>query len=203
MPFPDMIGQNVTVSILLADGGERYFNGIISHFSQGRGGGESDTSDARFTFYTAKMVPWFWLLTQTADSRIFQEKTISDIAGQIFSEKGFQDYSLRLQGTYDPMEYCVQYWETDFNFISRLLEEYGIFYFLEHEKGKHNLVITDTRDENKPCPNQAEAGYQISGGGWSEEDVVTALEKSESMFSPFFYRTLTFEMETFVGFSMK
>jgi type VI secretion system secreted protein VgrG len=192
--FPDIIGQNVTITLLLAEGGERHFNGIISHFSQGRGGGESGTSDPRFSFYTARMVPWLWLLTQTADSRIFQDKTVSDIVDQVFTEKGFQDYSLRLQGDYEPLAYCVQYRETDFNFISRLLEEYGIFYFFEHEKGKHNLVITDTRDENKPCPTQSKARYQISGGGWLEEDVITALEfQQEIRPAKYFLRDFNFE----------
>ena len=176
IPFSNIVGENVTVTLLLADGSKRFLNGIISRFSQGRGGGESQTSDARFSHYTAVLVPWPWLLTRTADSRIFQEKSVPDIVEQIFSEKSFTDYSLRLHGSYDPRTYCVQYRETDFNFISRLLEDEGIFYFFEHEKGKHTLVIADAPEENKPCPKQKEARYQITGGGWLEEDVVTSLE---------------------------
>ncbi len=202
--FPDIIGKNVTVSILLADGGNRYFNGVISHFSQGRGGGESSASDSRVSYYTGRMVPWLWLLTQTADSRIFQDKTVSDIVEQIFSEKGFQDYSLRLHATYEPMGYCVQYRETDFNFISRLLEENGIFYFFEHENGKHNLVIADTRDENKPCPNQADASYQISEGGWLKEDVITALEyRQEIRPAKYFLRDFNFEAPGAIEYESK
>lgn len=176
IPFSNIVGENVTVTLLLADGSKRFINGIISRFSQGRGGGQSQTSDARFSHYTAVLVPWPWLLTRTADSRIFQEKSVPDIVEQIFSEKSFTDYSLRLHGSYDPRTYCVQYRETDFNFISRLLEDEGIFYFFEHEKGKHTLVIADAPEENKPCPKQKEARYQITGGGWLEEDVVTSLE---------------------------
>ena len=202
--FPDIIGKNVTVSIVLADGGKRYFNGVISHFSQGSGGGESSASDPRVSYYTARMVPWLWLLTQTADSRIFQDKTISDIVEQIFSEKGYQDYSLRLHGAYEPMGYCVQYRETDFNFISRLLEENGIFYFFEHENGKHNLVIADTRDENKPCPNQADASYQISGGGWLKKDVITALEyRQEIRPAKYFLRDFNFETPAAIEYESK
>ena len=179
--FKSIVGENVTIAMLLADGSKRFINGIISRFSQGRGGGESDTSDARFSHYSAAMVPWPWLLTRTADSRIFQEKSVTEIIEQIFSEKSFTDYSIRLQGSYDPRTYCVQYRETDFNFISRLMEDEGMFYFFEHEDGKHTLVIADAPAENKPCPKQAEARYQITGGGWLEEDVVTTLNVAQEI----------------------
>ena len=84
--FEDIIGKNVTVSIYLADGDKRYFNGIISRFSQGKGGDEAG-GDPRFSHYSATMVPWTWLLTRTADSRIFQEISVPDIVEKIFTEK--------------------------------------------------------------------------------------------------------------------
>jgi type VI secretion system secreted protein VgrG len=173
--FTDIVGENVTVSIYLADGSQRYFNGIICRFCHGRGGGETGT-DTRFSSYTATMVPWFWLLTRTADSRIFQNKNIPDIIEQVFSDQGFSDYSLRLHGSYEPREYAVQYRETDFNFISRLMEEEGIHYFFEHERGKHVLVLADSPVDNKPCPQQEEARYEISSSGLEQEDVLTHLE---------------------------
>ena len=173
--FADIVGEKVTLSIYLADGSQRYFNGIISRFCHGRGGGETGT-DTRFSSYNATMVPWFWLLTRTADSRIFQNKNIPDIIEQVFSDQGFSDYSLRLHGSYEPREYVVQYRETDFNFISRLMEEEGIHYFFEHEKVKHVLVLADSPAENKPCPRQEEARYEISGSGNEQEDVLTQLE---------------------------
>jgi type VI secretion system secreted protein VgrG len=177
VPFESIVGENVTLSVLSSDGSECFFNGILSHFSQGRGGGEEESSsDTLFSHYTAEMVPWLWMLTQTSDSRIFQNKSVPDIIEQIFSEYGYTDYALRLSGSYDPQEYCVQYRETDFNFISRLMEDWGIYYFFEHEPGKHTLVIVDASDENKPCPGQETARYQVSGGGWDEEDVITSLE---------------------------
>ncbi|MCJ7602707.1 MAG: type VI secretion system tip protein VgrG [Desulfobulbaceae bacterium] len=173
--FADIVGENVTVSIYLADGSQRYLNGIICRFCHGRGGGETGT-DTRFSSYNATMVPWFWLLTRTADSRIFQNKNVPDIIEQVFSDQGFSDYSLRLHGSYEPKEYAVQYRETDFNFISRLMEEEGIHYFFEHERGKHVLVLADSPGENKPCPQQEEARYEISGSGLEQEDVLTHLE---------------------------
>ncbi|MEW6290751.1 MAG: type VI secretion system tip protein TssI/VgrG [Thermodesulfobacteriota bacterium] len=178
--FANIVGENVTLSIYLADGSQRYFNGIISRFSHGRGGGESGT-DTRFSSYNATMVPWLWLLTRTADSRIFQNKNAPEIIEQVFSDQGFSDYSLRLHGSYEPRDYAVQYRETDFNFISRLMEEEGIHYFFEHEKGKHVLVLADSPADNKPCPQQAEARYEITGSGLEQEDVLTHLEVTKEI----------------------
>src|SRR5512135_2427615 len=174
--FEAIIGQNVTISVTLSDGGKRYFNGIVSSFSQGRGGGQQG-GDPRFSYYGAKVVPWTWLLTTTADSRIFRKKSVPDIIKQIFNEKGLTDFSDRHTKTYNPREYCVQYRETDFNFISRLMEEEGIWYFYEHDNGKHTMVLADSSAQHKPCPNQSDAHYQISAGGWMARDVVTGFEK--------------------------
>ena len=178
--FEDIIGKNVTVSIILADGDKRFFNGIISSFSQGSGGGETG-GDPHFSHYTATMVPWFWLLTRTADSRIFQKLSVPDIVEKIFTEKEFLDYKLLLNDSYEKRDYCVQYRETDFNFISRLLEEEGICYFFEHEEKKHTLILADASDKFKPCPKQESARYQISAGGWLEEDVIISLEKMQEI----------------------
>ena len=176
IPFERIIGEKAALSVMLPDGSERYFHGIVSEFSQGRGGGETAGSDVLYSFYKMKMVPWAWLLTHTTDSRIFQEMTAPDIIEQIFTEKGFTDYSNRLTGAYDTRTYCVQYRETDFNFVARLMEEEGIHFFFEHEKNKHVLVMADNGTEHAPCPHQEKAKYQISGGGWLDEDVITRFE---------------------------
>jgi type VI secretion system secreted protein VgrG len=180
--FAAIIGQGATVSLRLADGSLRYFNGIITRFSQQSSGGES-AGIHDLAAYTATMSPWFWLLTRTSDSRIFQKLNVPDIVQQIFSEKGFQDFQLRLSGSYDPRDYCVQYRETDYNFIARLLEEEGIFYFFEHEEGKHTLVLADSPQENKPCPVQDSVRCQISGGSGiaPDEDVVGNFEKTQEI----------------------
>ncbi|OEU67352.1 MAG: hypothetical protein BA867_04205 [Desulfobacterales bacterium S5133MH16] len=172
--FKKIIGKNVTVFIDLADGSRRYFNGLISRFSQA--GGDQPDREIQWAYYTATMVPWFWLLTRTADSRIFQELSIPDIVEKIFSDHGFSDYKFRLHGSYEPRNYAVQYRETDFNFVSRLLEEEGIFYFFEHEENKHTLVLADSPAEHKPCPTQESARYRLTGGAWGEEDMISGLE---------------------------
>jgi len=79
------------------------------------------------------------------------------------------------------MEYCVQYHETDFNFISRLLEQEGIFYFFRHESGKHTLILADSAEEHQKCPNQDTARCQLTGGTLEEEDVITALGWSQEL----------------------
>ena len=192
--FEDILGANVSVSVGLADGNRRFFNGLISRFSQKRGGGELG-GDPRFSHYSATMVPWFWLLTRTSDSRIFQNRSVPDIVEKIFAEKGFTDLKMDLGGSYEPREYCVQYRETDFNFVSRLLEEEGIFYFFIHKDGRHVMVLADEPGKHPPCPNQASAQYQISAGGWFDEDVITALEWEQEI-QPGKYTICDFNFKT-------
>ncbi|NVN91639.1 MAG: type VI secretion system tip protein VgrG [Desulfuromonadales bacterium] len=178
--FADIVGKNVTLSIILADASVRYLNGVISRFAQGRGGGDLG-GDPRFSRYRATMVPWLWLLTRTADSRIFQKLSVPDIIEKVFKEQGFNDFKMKLQSGYAERDYCVQYRETDFAFVTRLLEEEGIQYFFEHEKGKHTLILADSPQENKPCPHQSTARYQLSGEGRMEEDVITGLDRMQEI----------------------
>src|SRR5215831_5988931 len=113
LDYNAIVGQNATVRLTLASGHTRYFNGFISRFSQGG-------RDAYLVNYHAEMVPWFWFLTRTSDCRIFQDLKVPEIVTQIFGEYGFKDFKLQLYGDFVKREYCVQYRETDFNFISRL-----------------------------------------------------------------------------------
>jgi len=149
--FADIIGQNVTLSINLDSSEQRFINGIVASFSQSSSGTER-IEKGTLSEYTATLVPWPWLLTRTSDIRIFQELSVPDIIEKIFREKEFSDFSLRLHGQYEKKVYCVQFRETDFNFVSRLMEEEGIFYFFEHESGKHTLVLADSTAEHQPCP---------------------------------------------------
>ena len=163
--FSDIVGKNVTISLKQPDGSYRYLNGIISRFAQHATGEE-------FTSYSAEMVPWLWLLTRNADCRIFKNKSIPDIITQVFSDLGFNDYTNSLQASYDPREYCVQYRESSFNFVSRLMEQYGIFYFFKHEQGRHTLVMGDSPTAHSACPVQSSVRYiPVSGG--LDEDLIT------------------------------
>ncbi len=161
-----LVGQNVTIAIELAERKVRYINGFVSRFSQG-------DVDSRAAHYYMEVVPWLWFLTRTTDCRIFQKKTIPDIIQQIFKDLGFTDFKVQLQGSFEPREYCVQYRETDFNFISRLAEEEGIFYFFEHENGKHTMVLGNHPGVHQPVPNQARARYAYLLGGNQEVDAIS------------------------------
>ncbi|MGA2609438.1 MAG: type VI secretion system tip protein TssI/VgrG [Terriglobia bacterium] len=171
--FSDIVGKNVTISLRQGDGTYRYLNGIISRFAQ-------HATEEEFTSYSAEMVPWLWFLTRDADCRIFQNKSIPDILTQVFSDLGFNDYTNSLQGSYDPREYCVQYRESSFHFVSRLMEEYGVFYFFKHQQGKHTLVLADTSTSHSSCPGQSMVRYVAVSGG-PQEDVITGWQIEEEL----------------------
>jgi type VI secretion system secreted protein VgrG len=139
----ETLGKPLTVSLATTDTtAVRYFSGVVTEFEQS---GYND----RFHEYRAVIRPWFWLLTRTADCRIFQDMSVPDIFKQVCRQAGFGDFDLRLNATYGALEYCVQYRETDFNFLSRLLEREGIFYFFEHSEDKHVMVLLDDAGDCK------------------------------------------------------
>jgi type VI secretion system secreted protein VgrG len=115
--------------------------------------------DASAERYQLLLRPWLWWLTLASNNRVFQNLATSDIVTSIFDEHSFSDYELKLTGSYTPREYCVQYGESDFAFVSRLLEEEGIFWFFTHEAGKHTLVLGDSNDAFPPCPNASTIKY--------------------------------------------
>ncbi|MEN6320462.1 MAG: type VI secretion system tip protein TssI/VgrG [Syntrophaceae bacterium] len=191
--FEDIIGQSVTVSIKYEDDRTRYINGIVSEFSQSRGGVQG-TADVLLSYYTLTIVPKLWLLTRTTNCRIFQNKTVRDIVSGIFDEKSISDYEANLTGTYVTREYCVQYRETDFDFISRLLEEEGIFYFFRHEDGKHTLILADGPSQHQACPEQGTARCRPHEGGTYDEDMVDTLEvKKEIQVGKYALKDYNFE----------
>jgi type VI secretion system secreted protein VgrG len=178
--FKEIIGQKVTVTIVMSDGEERFFNGLICRFAHG-GSRPEDGGDHRFSYYNATMVPWSWLLGKTSDSRVFQELSVEDIVTKILDEKGFADYAFRLSKDHPTRNYCVQYRETDLDFISRILEEEGIYYFFEHEAKVHTLVFADTPVEHKFSPYRDSVTYQMTFGGLQEEDVITTFDMQQEI----------------------
>jgi type VI secretion system secreted protein VgrG len=130
-----LIGRGVNIRLKLPDGGSRFFHGLVNQFV------DVDQTET-FRFYRLQVVPWLWLLTLNSDCRIFQKLTVPDILKQVF--KPFGPIRPQLQRTYTPWDYRVQYRETHFNFVCRLMEQEGIFYFFEHEKDRHTLVLADT-----------------------------------------------------------
>jgi type VI secretion system secreted protein VgrG len=155
--FKDIIGKQVTISLQLSGDDKRYWNGFVSRFS-------ATGRDDRFSHYHAEIVPWTWFLTRTADCQIFQQKTIPEIIKKVFQDHGFQDFQDRTQAAYSQREYVVQYRETAFNFVSRLMEEYGIFYFFEHEESSHKLIFADKPQVHKNCPVQYKVRFDYNPG---------------------------------------
>ncbi|WDP92886.1 MAG: type VI secretion system tip protein VgrG [Desulfobacter sp.] len=166
--FEKIVGQNVTITAVL-DEAYRFINGVVSRFSQEFSG----SKDQGIYRYAATIVPWFWLLTRTSDSRIFQKMSVREIIEKVFSDNQFEDYRMDLTGKLPKREYTVQYNETDFNFVSRLLEEEGIFYFFEHEHGKHTMVIANHAGANASCWDKEGFNFFLSG----REDFTDQIEQ--------------------------
>lgn len=148
----DLLGKTATISLRLPRGGKRFFNGHISRFSH-------VGFDGANGLYRATLVPWLWLLSRTSDCRIFQEQAVPDIIKGIFREHGFTDFEEHLSGSYRTWNYCVQYRETCLDFVTRLMEQEGIYYYFRHEDGKHTLVLADSYSAHKVVEGYEEIPY--------------------------------------------
>lgn len=154
----ELLGQPVTVRLetagtipvlgAAAPSGDRFFNAITTRF--GLVGIEG-----RYYRYKLTARPWLWLLTRTSDCRIWQNKKVPDIIKEIFGKYGDVSFEDKLTGSYREYEYCVQYRETDFNFVSRLMETEGIYYYFKHTSGKHTLILADSPGAHEPFPDYA------------------------------------------------
>jgi len=159
-----LVGTNATLRINLAGGKPRFWNGHISRISQGWRG-------PVFTSYRAELVPWMWFLSLNRGSRIFQDKSTVEIVKGICGGFGFTNIALRLEGNSPKREYCVQYRESDLDFVMRLVEEEGIFFFFRHENGRHELVLGNSPAAHPVCPVQSTARCRALGGS-SDEDFI-------------------------------
>lgn len=164
--FESIVGQKVSITMRLPDGSPRYVSGYVSRFTQG------ETDERYFTHYHAQVVPWLWFLTREADCKIFQNMAVPDIISQVFNAFDFKDFRLSLKSTYPQLEYCVQYRETSFNFVSRLMEECGIFYYFDHTtQGKHTMVLADQSSNLPACPGSP-ISYDTKVGGIYDPEVI-------------------------------
>ena len=161
LSFDALVGTKATIRLATPSGDTRFFHGYISRFVQ-------TGNDGSFATYRATLVPWLWFLTRSADCRIFQNKKAPEIIEQIFKDLGFSDYKLKLSATYRVWEYCVQYRETDFNFVSRLMEQEGIYYYFEHIEGVHTLILIDALAAHDPYPGYEKLVYRPATQGQEE-----------------------------------
>jgi type VI secretion system secreted protein VgrG len=138
LDLDEVLGKSMTVTLERADQGVRHFSGLCSRIAQGG-------REGRYYAYHATLRPWLWFLTRTKNYRIFQEKNVPDILKEIFSQHAaIADVQDELTESYGPWTYCVQYNESDFAFVSRLMEHEGIYYYFKHSEGKHTLVLADS-----------------------------------------------------------
>jgi type VI secretion system secreted protein VgrG len=148
----DLLGTTAGVSVEVDNqGAKRWFHGVVAAFG-------IDGIDGRHFRYRLVLRPWLWLATRSSNVRIFQEKTTPDIVKEVL--KAYPGtVSDKLKSSYQPRPYCVQYRESDFNFVSRLLEEEGIFFYFLHSQGKHELVLADDSGVHQVQPGFADIPY--------------------------------------------
>ncbi len=175
-----MIGDKAKVVILPEEGEGRIVHAMIAQWRAAGVIGQ----DLRQ--YRARLVPWLWFLGHSTDCRIFQNLNVPDIIERVFKTFGFTDFQMSVsRGDYPKLEFCVQYRETALNFVSRLMEEVGIFYFFRHDEDRHVMVIADKNVSFQNLPDQQlyyaptgrqrhvsqwEHGYEFRPGSWAQRD---------------------------------
>jgi len=172
----DVLRQPVLLAMDLPDGSRRFIHGFCNRFAQ-RG------KDEDLTAYEAEVVPWIWFLSLTQDCRIFQEKNVLEIVEEVFEKYGNAEYEIRCVETPPQREYCVQYRESDLDFVSRLMEEEGIFYFFEHSEEGHTLIIADDSSAIQECQGQEVFRIAATSTARTDEDVIEVLEREHQVFT--------------------
>lgn len=173
--FEEIIGKTALLTLESPEG-DRYLNGMIHRFMLAG-------SRGRFFVYEAHVVPQVHLLTLRRDCRIFQDQNVPDIVKKVLVDAGVAAdlFTFRLQGTYEEREYCVQYRESDWDFISRLLAEEGIFYFFEHSDDKHLLVFGDGTVNYQPILGNDQVLYNPGEGLMAEEEAIEEFRASRQI----------------------
>ncbi len=172
--FKDILGKSVTAEVE-NDGIKRYMNGIVKSITQGARVPQHD-----LTWYYMTIVPTAWLLTRKVNCRIFQKMKAPDIIQQVLAEAGVA-VDLKLQRGYIKRDYCVQYYETDFAFVSRLMEFEGICYFFTHEEGSHTMVLSDDKSNFSDLPHGADVTFEEIVGGLRVEGRIYNWQKAQEI----------------------
>ena len=139
-----IVGKQVSFRVNDASDTPRWFTGYVSRFSWiGR--------DDLLTRWRVEVVPSLWFASLTSDCKVFQQKSVPDIVGAVLGDTSEITLSKKLTGSHSPWDYCVQYRETDFDFVSRLMEHEGIGYHFEHAQGSLKMVISDANTAFSDC----------------------------------------------------
>ncbi|WP_186145194.1 type VI secretion system Vgr family protein [Burkholderia gladioli] len=151
-----LLGTPMTVKLVSPQGYTRYFNGIVRDAQQS---GFVNIDGVRYAVYGFTLVPKPWLSTRRRDCRIYRGMTVPQIVQSVLNDVGYSDVKPSLSGSYPAREYCVQYRESDFDFISRLMEQEGIYYFFTHAEGSHTMVLADALGAHTTVPSFEQIPY--------------------------------------------
>jgi type VI secretion system secreted protein VgrG len=178
----DLLGTPATIAVKLAEG-KRYFHGFIAEFA-------FHEYREEYAHYRAVLRPWLWFLSTRSDNRIFQMKSVVEIIEEVFKAYPDAKVEKRLKKTYPPRDYCVQYRETDLNFVQRLMEHEGIFYHFDHADGEHTLVLTDANSNVKDAVGFETVKFRNEAGNViAQDDVITTLLPRSSVRSGTYVHT--------------
>lgn len=145
LPLKPMVGKDLCVNIELDGGGKRHISGLVT-------AARVVGHEGRSVTYELRMEPWVKLLTHTSDYKAFQNKTVVDILDEVLAEYPYP-VEKRLVESYPVRTWQVQYGETDFDFLQRLMQEWGIYWWFEHSEDSHTLVLADAISAHKACPD--------------------------------------------------
>ena len=160
--------KTVAITFTLPGGESQILHGIVTSFGQGA------QSENGTTAYFATIEPWFALMRMNSDQRIFQNQTVPQIIQKVFSDLGLSDVKNLLTGSYSARDYCVQFGESTFNFLSRLMESEGIFYFFTHTSSAHTMVLADDASAFPALPNITTIRFNQSGRSPETIDLMTS-----------------------------
>ncbi|MEN4746418.1 type VI secretion system Vgr family protein [Pantoea agglomerans] len=183
-----LLGKPVTFT-LPTDGlmnalSPRYLNGKITRVAVR----SQELSGTRYAVYELTVEPDLWPMKRDRNLRIFQSQTVPQIVQTLLKEYGV-NVETRLAGSYRVWEYCVQYQESSLDFISRLMELEGIYYFFRHEADKHTLVLCDAPDQHQAFPGYETIAYHVTpSGGVVTEEGISQWSLAESV-TPGIYST--------------
>lgn len=185
--FAQLAGKAMTVALEMQNQQLRYWNGIITRVAY------VGLLDARVPHYLVELKPWLMLLDRRRNCRIFQDKTSNEIIRSIFNDHKQQNFHIRLDTDLPCRAYCVQYNETDLAFVSRLMEQDGLYYYFEHSKEKHELILVDNISKHPDASPQRVVTYpasppQLFDVFWEWKEIIQ-LAPGQVTFSDYNYET--------------
>jgi type VI secretion system secreted protein VgrG len=188
--FAAILRRPVSAGVQRVDGSFRWFHGFVTRFRQVHHKG-------RLAYYAAEIRPWLWFLTLSDDCYIHQKRSVPDVVKTVFQKFGFSDFTDRLMNKHHPWVYCCQYRESAFTFVTRLMEMEGIYYYFQHEKDKHTLIMADSRTSQQSCPDNAKFRFEHAlGEGVARQDETIASFDYERVLRPARYTHKEYNYKT-------